>query len=188
MAVQPHDRRFTVDEYYRMAEAGILTRDERVELVDGRIVAMNPIGSPHAWCVSRLTRVLARRDDVLVNVQNPIRLDDRSEPEPDLIVLRLETPTDRHPRPEDVLLVIEVADTSLAYDRGTKAPLYARHGIPELWIVDLGEERVEVHREPSQGGYRLVQFFGRGQTVHPLFAPDLGIEADAIFGPSTPTC
>ena len=183
MVVWPHDRPFTVDEYHRMAEAGILRPDERVELIDGRIVAMNPIGSPHAWCVSRLTRVLARRDDVLVNVQNPIRLDDRSEPEPDLIVLRLETPTDRHPRPEHVLLVIEVADTSLAYDRGTKAPLYARHGIPELWIADLGGQRVEVHREPSPTGYGLVRVFGRGEVVAPAFAPDFAVEVDALLGP-----
>lgn len=186
MAVEPRDRPFTVDEYYRMAEVGILSRDERVELVDGRIVAMNPIGSPHAWCVSRLNRIFTRRDDVLVNVQNPIRLDDRSEPEPDLAVLRVESSQDRHPRPEDVLLVVEVADTSLAYDRQTKAPLYARHGIPELWVVDLGGERVEVHREPSPDGYRLVRVFGRGQQLAPVFAPDTSIEVDAILGSPTP--
>ena len=114
MAVQPHDRRFTVDEYYRMAEVGILDRDERVELVDGRIVAMSPIGSAHAWCVSLLNRIFARRDDAVVTVQNPVHLDDHSEPEPGLAVLRIETPQDRHPRPQDVLLVVEVADTSLA--------------------------------------------------------------------------
>ena len=182
MVVQPRDRMFTVDEYYRMAEAGILRPDERVELVDGRIVAMNPIGSPHAWCVSRLNRIFARRDDILVNVQNPVRLDDHSEPEPDLTILRLETPQDRHPRSEDVLLVVEVADTSLTYDRQTKGPLYARHGIPEFWIVDLGGERVEVHREPSLAGYRMVRVFQRGEPVSPAFAPDLVIDVDTILG------
>lgn len=185
MAVEPRDRRFTVDEYHRMGEAGIIGPDERVELVDGRIVAMNPIGSPHAWCVSRLTRVVARRDDVLVSVQNPIHLDDNGEPEPDLVVLRLETPQDRHPGPGDVLLIVEVADTSLAYDRGTKAPLYARHGIPELWIADLGGERIEVHREPTPSGYRVVRALGRGQRASPLFAPDLAVDVDAILGPPT---
>ena len=176
MVVQPRDRMFT------MAEAGILRPDERVGLVDGRIVAMNPIGSLHAWCVSRLNRVFARRDDILVNVQNPVRLDAHSEPEPDLAILRLETPQDRHPRPEDILLVVEVADTSLTYDLLTKGPLYARHGIPEFWIVDLGGERVEVHREPSLAGYRMVRIFQRGEPVSPAFAPDLVIDVDTILG------
>lgn len=182
MVAQPHDRPFTVDEYYRMAEAGIFGRDEHVELIDGRIVQMNAIGSPHAWCVSRLNQVFARRDGVVVSVQNPIRLDDRSEPEPDLVVVPLATPQNRHPRPDDILLVVEVADTSLSYDRQTKAPLYARAGIPELWIADLGGQRLEVHREPSPTGYRLVQVFARGQQMSPLFAPDLTIEVDAILG------
>ena len=183
MAVEPRDRRFTVDEYYRMAEAGIIGPDERVELVDGRIVAMNPIGSPHAWCVKRINGLFSRLGDrVILSIQDPLRLDDNGEPEPDVVVLRPDSPEDRHPGPGDVLLVVEVADTSLAYDRGTKAPLYARHGIPELWIVDLGGERVEVHREASPSGYRLVQVFGRGQSVSPLFAHDLLVEVEAIFG------
>jgi Uma2 family endonuclease len=184
MAVEPHERRFTVDEYYRMAEVGILDRDERVELVDGRIIAMSPIGSPHAWCVSRLNRILARRDDVIVIVQNPIHLDDRSEPEPDLAVLRIETPQDRHPRPRDVLLIVEVADTSLAYDRQTKSPLYARSNIPELWIVDLGGARVDVYLDPTPAGYRLVQTFKRGEAISPAFAPNLMMDVDAILGQS----
>lgn len=184
MAVEPRDRRFTVDEYHRMAEAGIIGPDERVELIDGRIVAMNPIGSPHAWCVKRVNRAFARLGDrVMLSIQDPLRLDDNGEPEPDVAVLRPDAPEDRHPGPGDVLLVVEVADTSLAYDRGTKAPLYVRHGIPELWIVDLGGERVEVHREPSPSGYRLVRALGRGQRASPLFAPDLVVEVDAILGP-----
>jgi len=183
MAVPIPHRLFTVDEYYRMAEVGILKPNERVELLAGEIVPMNPIGSPHAWCVNRLVGIFAPRSgEIRLGVQNPIRLDDRSEPEPDLVVLRPETSTDSHPRPADVLLVVEVADSSLAYDRGVKAPLYALEGIPELWIADLGGERVEVYREPSPSGYRLVQVFGRGQGMSPLFAPDLTIEVDAIFG------
>lgn len=182
MVVQPHERLFSVEEYYRMAEVGIIGRDERVELIDGRIVAMNPIGSPHAWCANRTTRVFARRDDCMVSIQNPIRLGDNGEPEPDLVVMRPETPMDRHPRSEDILLVVEVADSSLAYDRRTKAPLYARHGIPELWIADLGGERVEVHREPSASGYRVVEAVGRGRQIAPAFAPDFAVDVDAIFG------
>ena len=184
MAVEPRDRRFTVDEYYRMAEAGIIGRDERVELVDGRVVAMSPIGSPHAWCVNRLVGIFAPMiGSIRIGVRNPIRLSDRCEPEPDLAVLRLEAPQDRHPGPEDILLVVEVADTSLAYDRGTKAPLYARHGIPELRIADLGGERVEVHREPSPTGYRLMRVFGRGEAVAPAFAPDFAVDVDALLRP-----
>jgi Uma2 family endonuclease len=139
-------RAFTVDEYHRMAEAGIRGEDERVELIEGRIVEMNPIGSAHAWCVNRLTWIFAGRPDVRVSVQNPVRLDRGSEPEPDLVVLRADAPQDRPLGPSDVLLVVEVADSSLGYDRQVKAPLYARAGIPELWIADLGGDRVEAHR------------------------------------------
>ena len=184
MAVRPRDRRFTVDEYYRMAEAGIIRPDERVELVDGRIVAMNPIGSPHAWCVSRLNRVFMPRDDVLTNVQNPICLDDRSEPEPDLVVMRLETPTDRHPRPEDILLVIEVADTSLAYDRGVKLPMYAQAGIPEVWVVNLVGEAIERYADPTGGGYRVVERVGRGERLESVAVPSLWVDVDAVLGPT----
>ena len=186
MAVEPRERRFTVDEYYRMAETGIIGRDERVELIDGRIVAMNPIGSPHAWCVKRVNRIFTRFGDrVILSVQDPLHLDDNGEPEPDIVVLRPDAPEDRHPGPEDVLLIVEVADTSLAYDRGTKAPLYARHCIPELWIADLGSERVEIYREPSPTGYRVVRVFGRGELLTPMFAPDFTVEVDAILGLAT---
>ncbi len=184
MAVEPRERRFTVDEYYRMAEVGIIRRDERVELIDGRIVAMSPIGSPHAWCVTRVNRMLARLGDrVTLSIQDPLRLGDIGEPEPDVVVLRPDSSEDRHPGPEDVLLVVEVADSSLAYDHGTKAPLSARHGIPELWISDLGGERVEVHRGPAPTGYRLVQVFRRGEQVSPAFAPDFSVGEDAMLGP-----
>lgn len=182
MAVQRRERTFTVDEYHRMAEAGILGEDDRVELIEGRIVEMNPIGPGHIWSVNRLNRVFARRDDVMVSVQNPVRLNQDSEPEPDLVVLRVDAPEDRPPRPQDVLLVVEVADSSLGYDRQVKASLYARAGIPELWIADLGGERVEAHRNPSAAGYRTVQLFLRGERISPLFAPDLSIEVDEILG------
>jgi len=119
MVVQPHERLFSVEEYYRMAEVGIIGRDERVELIDGRIVAKDQIRSPHAWCVNRCVGIFAGRGDGLLSVQNPIRLGDNGEPQPDLVVMRPETPMDRHPRPEDILLVVEVADSSLAYDRRT---------------------------------------------------------------------
>jgi Uma2 family endonuclease len=182
MAMALRERTFTVDEYHRMAQAGILGEDERVELIEGRIVEMNPIGPGHLWSVNRLTRMFARLDGVLVSVQNPIRLDQGSEPEPDLAVVRADAAQDHTPGPADVLLVIEVADSSLGYDRQVKASLYARAGVPELWIADLGGERVEAHRDPSAAGYRTVHLSLRGERISPLFAPELSIEVDEILG------
>lgn len=184
MAVPVPHRLFTVDEYYRMAEVGILGPDERVELLEGEIVPMNPIGSPHAWCVKRIVAIFAPRSgQILLSVQDPLRLDGHSEPEPDVVLLRPDVPQNRHPQPEDVLLVIEVADSSLVRDRQTKAPLYARFNIPEYWIVDLTTQRVEVYRDPSPAGYRSVRLIGRGDTVNPLFAPDLIVDVATILGP-----
>jgi Uma2 family endonuclease len=184
MAVALQRRPFTADEFERMAEAGIFDEDERIELLEGEIVAMSPIGSPHAWCVNRLTRTFARLGEaVIVSVQNPVRLDERSTPQPDLAVLRPDASQQRHPRPTDILLLVEVADSSVAVDRGTKAPLYARTGVIELWIADLVADRLEVYRDPTPNGYRLVQVFGRGQQVSPLFAPDFAVDVDAILGP-----
>jgi hypothetical protein len=143
---------------------------------------MNPISSDHLWCVNRLNRIFSRREGILASVQNPVRLHQRAEPQPDLAVLRADAPEDRPPGPADVLLVVEVADSSLGYDRQVKALLYARAGIPELWIVDLGGERVEAHQDASPAGYRSVRFFLRGDRLSPAFAPDLAIEVDTILG------
>ncbi len=183
MAVQLRQRAFTVEEYERLGEVGILGEDEHVELIEGQIVEMNPIGPGHIWSVIRLNGVLAARTDVIVSVRNPIRLD-RSAPEPDLVVLRADAAQHRTPSPLDALLVIEVAESSLEYDRATKAPLYARAGIPELWIVDLVGERIEVYGEPSPHGYRVLRFFVRGEQLAPEFAPNLLIDVDTILGPS----
>ena len=132
MAVPVPKRLFTVDEYYEMARVGILKPDEHVELLDGEIVRMNAIGSPHAWCVKRLTRTFYQLEDrCLISVQDPLRLNDRSEPEPDLVILQPDTPEDRHPEPQDVFLVIEVADSPISVDRRRKRAMYARAGIPE---------------------------------------------------------
>src|SRR5437870_5978990 len=137
MAVEIAKRCFNVAEYYRMAEAGILTEEDHVELIDGEIVAMSPVGSRHAACVKRLNRILGRRvgDLVVVGVQDPIGLDDYSEPEPDISLLRPRADfySEAHPIPSDVLMIIEVADSSDLYDREVKVPLYARAGIPETW-------------------------------------------------------
>lgn len=179
-------RRFTVDEYHRMAEAGILHEDDRVELIDGEIVEMSPIGGRHAKCVIELTRLLAPliSDQVLLSVQNPIRLGEYYEPQPDVTVLR---PSERYragelPEPQDVLLLIEVSDTTLSYDRDVKLPLYARSGIPEVFIVDLVGEAVERHTEPTGDGYRLVRRARRGEMLESVALPALALAVDAVLG------
>ena len=183
MAVVLRRRTFTADEFERMAEAGILGEDERVELIEGEIVWMSPIGPKHAWCVNALSDLFALlRDRVLVAVQNPIRLDDHEQPQPDVALIRRDAPRGRHPRPADVVLVIEVASSSITTDRDVKGPLYARAGIPDYWIFDLDADRLLVLREPSEEGYRVVRVFARGQRVAPLFAPDFPVDVAEILG------
>ena len=158
MTTQPQGRVFTVGEYYRMAEANILTEEDRVELIAGQIVAMSPIGSRHAACVKRLNLLLGKMigDSMLLGVQDPIALDAYSEPEPDLVLLRPRADfyAAAHPSAGDVLLAIEVADTSASYDREVKVPLYAQAGIPEVWLIDLQEGRIEVFARPQGNAYQ----------------------------------
>ena len=179
-------RRFTVDEYHCMGTAGILHEDDRVELVEGDIVEMSPIGDRHAGCVRYLLGWFNEqvRGRALVDVQNPIRLSQHLEPQPDVVLLRPRPDWYRrqHPAAEDILLLIEVADTSPAYDKGTKLPLYERAGIPEVWIVALEGERIEVYREPAGGRYRQVTVHERGSILAPGAFPDIGISCDEILG------
>lgn len=153
----PREHRFTVEEYHRMGQAGIFHEDDHVELLAGKIYVTSPIGSPHAACVRRLNRLFVRAVDphALVSVQNPIRINRHSEPEPDVALLepRNDDYAARHPHPDEVMLVVEVADTSLAFDRDTKLPLYARAEIPEVWLVALDEGRVHVYRRPEGDVY-----------------------------------
>lgn len=150
--------RLSVDEYHRMASTGILPEDSRVELINGEIIDMAPIGSRHAAAVKQLTRILSRAvgDTAIVSVQDPIHLDPHTEPQPDLALLRPREDFYRtaHPRADDVLLIIEVADASLRYEREIKIPLYARHGIPEVWLVDLLDNRLQRFRDGTSEGYR----------------------------------
>lgn len=186
MAAKTLRRQFTLAEYYRMGEAGILTEDDRVELIEGEIIQLPPIGDPHAWCVNRVNRlfVLGIGDQGVVSPQNPFRLSQRSEPVPDIVIIhpraRLAGP---HPTPADVFLVIEVSDSTLGYDLGVKVPLYAREGVPETWFVDLKGKRVCVYRDPSPEGYRVTLTFERGDRIAPLAFPDLDISVDDILGP-----
>ena len=187
MAVRPVRHKFTVEEYHRMAEAGILSEDDRVELIEGEIVEMAPIGSRHAGTVDFLADFFFRHvgEGVLVRVQNPIRLGKHSEPQPDLVLLKRQDDfyRSRHPGPDDVLLVVEVAETSAKDDRAVKVPLYGRHGVPEVWLVDLSAEVVEVYREPSSAGYRQVRRAGRGEVLTPLRVPAVTVPVEAILGP-----
>jgi Uma2 family endonuclease len=186
MSVQIARRQFTVDDFYRMLEVGIFTEDDRVELIDGEIIEMSPIGSRHAACVMRLTTLFAEQlgRTAFVNVQNPLRLHRKAEPLPDVVVLkpRADFYAQSHPGPGDVLLVVEVADATLAYDRRVKVPLYARAGIPEVWIVNLVKGIVEGYSRPDGNNYVEVKKVGRGQDLSPLQLPKLTLRADDILG------
>jgi Uma2 family endonuclease len=186
MSVQIDRRVFSVDDYYRMVEVGLLREDERVELIEGEVIRMSPIGSRHAACVARLTKLFSRLagDGAIVWVQNPVRLDDFSEPQPDVALLkpRADFYSHAHPAVADVLLVVEVAETTIGYDRQVKVPLHARAGVPEVWVVDLAGEVVETYAQPREGAYELNTRATRGEAVGGgMFAGD-GLTADAILG------
>ena len=178
-------RRFSADEYERMIETGILTEDERVELVKGEIICMAPIGVRHVAAVNRHTNRFSRLlPDIIVSVQNPIRLPQGSQLQPDVALLRPSDDfyEDRLPEAGDVLLLIEVADTSLDYDRDTKLPLYAEAGIVEVWIEDLPGDQLLVYREPKDGHYRTAFTAKRGDTLAPLAFPELTLALDDLLG------
>ena len=184
-AVAPTRRRFTAAEYCAMADAGILTEDDRVELLDGELVQIPPIGDYHAsrvnWLNYSLTPALGQR--AIVQVQNPVRLNDDTEPHPDIALLRFRDDFYRFgkPTPADVLLLIEVSDTSLAYDRGAKLAAYARAGIPEVWIVNLPDRRVEAYTEPAGSEYAVVRHYTPGARIAPPAFPDIALAVDRII-------
>jgi Uma2 family endonuclease len=186
MAVEPKRRLITVDEYHRMAETGILGPEERVELLGGEIIAMTAIGSRHAACVRRLSRLFFEHlgSKAVVGVQDPVTLDDFSEPEPDVFLARVREDEyiSAHPRPSDVLLLIEVADTSIGFDRERKTPRYARAGIPEVWIVELDEDVVEVCRGPVGDEYTERLRLVRGQDVSPEAFGEVSVAIEEILG------
>ena len=177
--------RFTVDEFMRMGEAGIFTGDDRVELIDGEILEMTPIGPLHAWIVDRLAELILARlaGKVHVRIQNPVRLGSQTEPQPDLVVARRSGAyADRHPEAADVLLLIEVADSSLRYDRLEKVPRYGKAGVPETWVVDAEARDVTVYTEPGPDGYARQQVRRRGDAVVATSVPELGSSVDDVFG------
>jgi Uma2 family endonuclease len=181
----PTRHRLDVGAYYRMAEAGILTRNDRVELIDGEIFDMVPIASAHAGKTNRLNWLFARAAAdglALVSVQSPLRLDAWNEPEPDVMLLkpREDHYQGRHPGAADVLLLVEVSETSLVYDPGTKLPLYARFGVPEVWIVDLKGAAIEVYRKPTGDAYALKERLTFG-SLTPVLVPAVTIDVGALL-------
>jgi|APTNR8051073442_1049403.scaffolds.fasta_scaffold01067_13 Uma2 family endonuclease len=184
MAVQVERRRFTVQDYYKMAEAGILKPEDRVELINGEIIKMSPIKSQHAGHVTRLNTLLSKLigDYAIVSIQNPVRIDNFSEPEPDIALLKPVSHfyIESHPGPKDVFLLIEVADSTLRYDQKVKLKLYAQAGIPEVWIVNLQARCVEVYRQPESGSY-LEREIVNPDGVLRLAAFDLSFAASAVI-------
>jgi Uma2 family endonuclease len=183
--VEPYPKRFTVEEFYRMGEAGVFGEGERVELIEGRVWEMTPIGLRHASCVDRLTRFLDRGvgEAAIVRVQSPVQIDEGAAVQPDLGLLKPKANfyADAFPTPKEILLVVEVADTSIRHDRTVKLPLYARAGVPEVWIVNLNKNVIEVYRNPSPEGYHDVQEFSGDQQLAPQAFPGLVLEMGKLF-------
>jgi Uma2 family endonuclease len=177
-------RRFTAHEYLKMAELGILAHDEKLELIAGEIYKkMSPIGLPHIWCVMRLTKIFERvlGNKVFVSVQNPLRLDDYNEPEPDVVLFALEA-MNRQPTAKDALLVVEVSDSTLNLDRKVKLPLYARFDVVEVWIVNVSEKCVEAYRDAKDGMYRQVKMYDETEVIAPVKFPDVSFSVGEILG------
>ncbi len=191
MSVQVERRLFTVAEYHKMIEAGIFDEDDHVELIAGEIIRRAPMKSEHAACVQELTHLFIEGVGRLarVRVQCPIEVGEDWEPEPDIAVVlpRPHRYARQHPRADDILLLVEVGDTSSGYDRRVKAPQYARAGVPEVWLIDLERERIGVLRSPGPNGYTDIQWLRRGRRIAPLAIPSLVFEVADILGQANET-
>ena len=177
MVLQLVRHQFTVKQFHQMAEAGILSENERVELIRGEMIDMSPIGTRHSGCVLFLSNllILLLGGRALINVQNPVELDETSEPQPDIALSkpRPDFYRNSHHQPKDIFLLIEVADTTVKYDREVKIPLYAEANIPEIWLVDVNQEVVEVYRNPLQGVYQNPEKLVKNQVLSILAFPDV---------------
>ncbi len=181
---RPERYRFSVQEYEQMIKAGVFDEDDRLELIEGEIVAMSPINPHHAGRVDRIAELFYEqtRGKALIRIQNPIEVA-RSEPQPDLALVRRRPDyyTKSHPKPKDILLLVEVADTSADYDRTVKIPLYARAGIGETWLVDLTEMLVEIYRQPSASGHKEKRTAGLKETLSPLALPEVRLKVREVL-------
>ena len=181
----PQKHPISAEEYLRMGEAGVFVPEARLELIEGEILEMAPIGPPHSGMVARLHRLFVQRAGALAVVwgQSPVVISDRSVPQPDLALLKPRTDDymGAHPRASDVFLAVEVSDATLRFDLRTKAPLYARSGIAELWIVDVNERTVHLFRDPANGGYRSTIATKAGEGVACLALPQVTIDVGELF-------
>ncbi|MEM8640383.1 MAG: Uma2 family endonuclease [Cyanobacteria bacterium P01_G01_bin.54] len=186
MTVQILRKKFTVGQYHQMIESGILTDRDRVELLQGEIIEMSPVGFKHAACVDRLNDRLGKSlgDRAIIRVQSSIQLSNYSEPQPDIAILRRRDDFygNGHPQPPDIFALIEVSDTTIKYDRETKLPLYAQDGIPEVWIVDLGEQAIERYTAPSPSGYQQTQTLTHQQLIRLQAFQDITFSIVQLLG------
>lgn len=177
---------FTVDDYYRMADAGILTADDRVELIDGEIIEMSPTGNRHSACVHRantfFTEAFGRT--AIVSNQSPLRLSKYTEPVPDVMVLKPvpDFYASRECRPEDVLFLVEISDTTLRYDRNIKLPRYAAASVAEVWIEDLKNDLLLVHRDPAENAFKTSLVLHRSDSISPFVFPKVTFKVDDLLG------
>ncbi len=183
---KPRTHRFTVAEFTQLIDVGIFPEDERVELIEGEIIHMAPIGHRHVECVNRLNLILApllAAHQVIVSIQNPILLDDYSQPQPDLVVARYRQDIYKGtlPTPADILFLVEVSDSSDEYDRNEKLPVYARAGIPETWLIDLNRGVIEVYRTPGPDGYREMRRWLGNERISPALLPDFDVSVSDLL-------
>jgi Uma2 family endonuclease len=179
-------RLFTVRDFHRMVDAGILAEHDRVELIRGEVITMSPIGPPHSAIVDRITRAMVRAagDEAIVRVQSNVELSEYNEPEPDIVLMR---PRDDFyysalPAPADIFLIVEVSDSSIRYDRGLKAELYAETGVPEYWVVDVKNRQVFAYSDPQGQEYRAVREFSSGDVVSPRLLPNCSVSVASMVG------
>ena len=186
MQTEATKKLFTVDEYYKMVDAGILHEEDRTELIDGEIILMSPMGSHHAAVVTRVTDLFVPlfKGKALLRPQLPLRLNDLNESQPDIVLLKPKKDcyVSRHPGPADVFLVMEIADSSLRYDRDVKLPIYATAQLDEVWIAHLSKETLLVYRDPMGGTYKTLQTFRSGQSLSCLRFPDIQLAVDDLLG------
>ena len=179
-------KRFTVDEYYRMAEIGILPERPRTELINGEIIEVSAMGSRHAAVVSRINELFVPmfKGRATLRPQLPLRLDIHNEPEPDIVLLkpRRDGYAESHPGPADVFLAVEISASSLSYDRDVKLPIYAEFQLPEVWIVDISRRSLLVYRQPTGSTHKIFQKFGAGERLNCLAFPEIVIEIDDLIG------
>ncbi|MCD9188849.1 MAG: Uma2 family endonuclease [Pyrinomonadaceae bacterium] len=177
---------FTVDDFNAMTEQGMFRPTDRLELIEGEIIEISPIGRLHARCVDLLNHFLNKytAENVIIRAQSPIILDDLSEPQPDISILRFQADfyKQSHPKAADILLIIEVSDSTVEYDRTLKFPKYASAKIPEAWLINLEAERIEVHSNPKENIYGMVKIYQRGEEVLSETMPELKLKADDILG------